>query len=327
MKSNKSLYAVIMSVLLIAAWGGCQAHEDSGSSVNADLSSADPGGEYREEDSDTTESSFGFLDLGITDTPVDELSAIVVQFTGVEIQTEGGNRLQFNFEKPRQIDLLALHGSDSDLLLDHQKLPAGRYNWIRLNVTEDGVNGPGSYVSLPDGTAHPLVIPSGDQSGLKLNNGFNVAAGDTASFTIEFNLRKSVHRPSPPSSGKYRLRPTLRLVDNIEAGSVAGSIDPALIYDPYGPACAIYIFEGRDITPHDMNGTASSPLTTAVIELNPDTGEYTYRAGFLVTGDYTLAFTCQAADDDPETDDSINFGETANVAVLAGAETTYDFLP
>lgn len=300
---------ILLATLLIVALAGCGG-DDSGN-----------------EDTGSSQSSQGFLNLSITDAPIDEVDSVIVQFTGVEIQPETGDRLEFEFEEPRQIDLLDLQSGVSDFLLAQKPLPAGRYSWIRLKV-ETGPGSLDSYVKLADDSIYPLVIPSGNQSGLKLNRGFIVPAGATASFTIDFDLRKSVHKPSPESSDEYRLRPTLRLVDNVEAGSIAGTVDPDLISHAEGSVCAVYLFEGRDAVPADINinGSETGPLTTASIKLDPLSGEYTFRAAFLNAGDYTLAFTCQAGDDDPETDDHIIFGETANVAVLAGAETICDFL-
>jgi len=61
--------------------------------------------------------------------------------------------------EPRQIDLLAL--------------TAGDYSWIRLKV--NAARGLiDSYIDLLDDTRHSLYVPSGSQSGLKLNHGFNV---------------------------------------------------------------------------------------------------------------------------------------------------------
>lgn len=71
------------------------------------------------------------------------------------------------------------------LLLDGVTLNAGRYNWVRLKVNaERGVID--SYIDLLDDSRHSLYIPSGNQTGLKLNRGFDVPEGEMASFTIRF---------------------------------------------------------------------------------------------------------------------------------------------
>ncbi|MDZ7828724.1 MAG: DUF4382 domain-containing protein [Halofilum sp. (in: g-proteobacteria)] len=100
----------------------------------------------------------------------------------------------------REIDLLTLTGDKSEPLLDDAQLAAGRYDWIRLLVN---AKAPGSMI-LPDDTipgtnivldstsgVEDLLIPSGPQTGLKLVSGFNVPSGGSASFTIDFDLRKA----------------------------------------------------------------------------------------------------------------------------------------
>ena len=266
--------------------------------------------------------STGTLIVSVTDAPVDEADAVVVQFTGVVIQSAEGERHDFDFDAPQQIDLLALQGGGSELIL-HETLPAGRYNWIRLKVDaeEDVMD---SFIDI-SGTRHPLRIPSGSQTGLKLNRGFTVPAGGTADFTIDFDLRKSVHNP-PGLWDNYVLRPTLRIVDNIEVGSIAGTVDQALITDV---SCtggdAVYVFSGLDVTPDDVDGTEPEPVTTAQVKFDPDSSQYEYKAAFLSSGDYTVSFTCQASSDAPETDDAITFVGTANATVVAGTVTTHDF--
>ena len=264
----------------------------------------------------------GILSVSVTDAPVDEADAVVVQFTGVEIQSAEGGRFDFDFDAPEQIDLLALQGGGSVLILD-ETLPAGRYNWMRLKVDaeEDVLD---SYINI-SGTLHPLRIPSGSQTGLKLNRGFTVPAGGTVGFTIDFDLRKSVHAP-PGLGDNHVLRPTLRIVDNIDVGHIAGTVDEALITDV---SCtggdAVYVFSGLDITPDDVDGTEPEPVTTAQVNYDPDSSQYKYKASFLSSGDYTVSFTCQASSDAPESDDVIAFVGTGNATVMAGTVTTYDF--
>ena len=84
--------------------------------------------------SETSNESTGSLTLKVTDAPVDSASHVVVEFTGVEIQSATGDRLNFDFPLPRQIDLLSLNSGGSEVILDKVSLPADRYDWIRLKV-------------------------------------------------------------------------------------------------------------------------------------------------------------------------------------------------
>ncbi len=264
----------------------------------------------------------GQLSLAITDAPVDDATAVVVQFTGVDVKPADGSARSFTFAAPRQIDLMALTGHDSELLLDEVEVPSGRYNWVRLHVdaNEDGVAD--SYVDLSDGSRHELEIPSGAETGLKLHSGFTVPNGGAASFTLDFDLRKSVHEPMN-AGDSYKLRPTLRIVDNARAGAIAGTVSALLVTGTCSPA--VYVFAGGGVTPDDVDAIAPEPVTTARPELNVATGDYDYTAGFLAEGAYTVTFTCGAGDDNPATDDALLFVGTQDATVVADQTTTVDF--
>src|SRR5262245_14803252 len=71
------------------------------------------------------QSQFGRINLRITDSPVTSAKRVVVQFTGLEIRPAGGGQPEVFDFAPRQIDLLALDGGGSEILLDNEVLPAG----------------------------------------------------------------------------------------------------------------------------------------------------------------------------------------------------------
>ncbi|WP_420428287.1 DUF4382 domain-containing protein [Algiphilus sp.] len=311
------------------------------------------------------------VQLEVTDAPVDDLSAVTVQFTGVVFNpaddldgtdddaTEedngppenagngnGGNAgavddddddagegdndfIRFTFDTPRQIDLLALTGGRTDILID-EAIPTGRYEWIRLEVdAERGMLD--SFVTRKDGGQVSLFIPSGAQRGLQLNGPFEISANQGARYVVDFDLRKSIKNPQGFSD--YLMRPTLRIVEVSEAGSIAGSVDSSRLAaeectaDPAtGDGAAIYVYDDTSAAPDDL-GSANAPMSTATLTLNESTGVFEYTAAFLAPERYRAAFTCQAAGDDNEADDAIVFSEPQNVAVTAGATATADFGP
>lgn len=279
----------------------------------------------------------GTVTLRITDAPVDSSAVenVFVQFSAIELQGEGGRTTFYFCEDPagaanppvvstspcvkpksKQIDLLHLNSGLSEVLLDGQTVPAGHYNWIRLAVDTGGAMD--SYITV-SASPYELTIPSGDETGLKLNRGFNVAAGGNANFTIDFDLRKSVH---VTGTGEYILRPTLRIVDNLQVGKIAGTVAAGLVTTDCSPA--VYVFAGAGVTPDDIDGVPAEPVTTATVK--SDGSVYRYTAAFLEAGDYTVAFTCQALADDPATsNDEVKFSGTADVSVSANATTIHNF--
>jgi len=276
--------------------------------------------------------SSGTLNLGITDAPIDGAQNVYVQFSGIKLHGSSTGDITLNFcqdpvdasktvvssgtcatSKPKQIDLLNLGSGKSEELLGDYTLAAGHYQWIRLLVdTEDQLD---SYIVLGDGSSHELTIPSGAETGLKLVRGFDVAAGGHSDYTIDFDLRKSVHS----TNGNYMLRPTLRLVDNLQVGSVAGTVSANLLTSCNSPA--VYVYSGSNVTPMDVNTSLDTgPIASAAVSLT----DHTYKAAFLEAGNYTVAFTC-AATDDPATTDTLAFSGTSTVTVAANTKTTHNF--
>ena len=131
---------------------------------------------------------------------------------------------------PGQYDLLELqHGVEA--VLGGGSFEPGRYHSIRLIVARDSkqdretlpAEALKNYVVVA-GEAHPLVVPSGEQTGIKLGHDFTIEAGVTTVLTLDFDVRRSVHR-----CGKghvYRLKPRLRVVPTVvEAdGGVGGTV-------------------------------------------------------------------------------------------------------
>jgi hypothetical protein len=273
----------------------------------------------------------GELSLAVTDAPVDDASSVVVQFRGVAFKRAGSapEVVQNLAPSPRQLDLLQYQNGRAALLLDGATLPAGDYEWVRLIVdNESGVRD--SYVVLSGGEECELRVPSGSESGLKLNRGFTLPADGSVALTIDFDLRKSIHAP-PGQRGSagactqgYLMRPTLRIVDDANVGAIAGHVDAGLVTEECLPK--VYVFSGAGVTPDDLEDAAGSdadPLVVAGVPIENGSTSYAYRAAFLPPGAYTVAFTCD--DDDATADDTLTFTGAQNVTVQANLISTADF--
>ena len=302
--------------------------------------------------SDIDPSGTGRLSVSITDAPLHEAQSVTVNFFGAEVKPADGARLQFFFcEDPDNpgidppvvqdsecdtsdpevvsIDLLQQTGGASAPLLDGVVVPAGRVNWIRLKLDDN----PGEIV-LSNG-AHPLTIPSGSQTGLKLVRGFDVPEDGEVRVVIDFDARKSIVEVHGPMVS-YKLKPALRLVTQF--GAVEGEVDAALL-DPTCLGPSIYVFSGAGAAPDDIDGDAGDPLTSTPVVADPGSSTgFGYRAAFLEPGDYTLAFVCAGGvspdggmsfdepADAPEQDDSLDFTLAAQTAtVVAGQTDRVDF--
>ncbi len=274
----------------------------------------------------------GKVSLGMTDAPVDSAQKVVVQFSSVAFKRDGeaAETITTLNPSPQSIDLLQYQGGRAAVLLSDVSLPAGHYEWVRLMVNAEPVVRD-SYLVPDSGGECELRIPSGAESGLKLNRGFDLPADGSVALTVDFDLRQSVHAPpGQTSSGVactqgYMLRPTLRLVDNANVGAIAGKVDSALV--PVGCTPAVYIFSGASVIPDDIEQTTTGididPLVTATVNVVNGATQYDYKAAFIPTGAYTVAYTC--GPDDPTADNTLVFTGAQNVTVQNNMISTANF--
>lgn len=138
----------------------------------------------------------GTVSLSVTDAPVDDAQSVVVQFRGVAFKREGDSpeTIETLNPSPRQIDLLQFQEGRAALLLDGVTMPAGRYQWIRL-IVDNEPNVRDSYITLESGAECELRVPSGAESGLKLNRGFTLEAEGSVALTVDFALHQSIYAP------------------------------------------------------------------------------------------------------------------------------------
>ncbi len=267
----------------------------------------------------------GSMNLSVADAPVDGADKVVVEFTGVELIPDSGNPVTITLAAPKTIDLLHDSGTASAQLFS-QPVPAGSYGQIRLMVLADG-NPSNSYIILSDGTMHGLQVPSGSETGLKLVSGFTVPSSGVVDYTIDFDLRQAITCP-PGQAPACTLKPVERLVDNTTVGNIQGQVSNTLV--TVGCTPGVYLYAGTVTAPEDMNGTASAsdpnqPLTskTPIASSQPP---YYYQFTFLVPGNYTVAFTCEAAQDNSDqADPALKFSPVkTGIVVTAGQTTTVD---
>jgi hypothetical protein len=254
------------------------------------------------------------LNLALTDAPLTSATKVWIQFTGVEVKPVNGNAIDLNFGTARGFDLLTLSGGKTATFLNGQSVPAGAYEWVRLIVDTT----PGASYIIDATGQHNLTIPSGAETGLKLIQGFTMPVGGVADFTVDFVLSKSIIAP-PGQAPDYLLKPVLRLVDNAQVGTIAGTFQPATLAAQ--PNCGtqppvVYVYPGAGVTPDDIylpiapavdapppagSPPEVEPLVTATATIN-SSSLYAYSIPFLPVGTYTVAFTCDR--DEPTVDES-----------------------
>jgi hypothetical protein len=156
------------------------------------------------------------------------VKSIVVTVVRVDARVEGGGWQPISVQLAT-IDLLALPAT-----LGVTKLPAGNTESLRLIVSPSGP----SSVTTNDGVVHPLFVPSGDTSGIKIVGDFDVApcAGGHVTFSFAGD-HGIVVRPAGDGDGDldddaglialgaWVLRPVIRIEEVVTGGTCNGDDD------------------------------------------------------------------------------------------------------
>jgi len=156
----------------------------------------------------------GDIEIRLVDAPNMDVTQIVVTITSVEAHVAG--KWQTLSSTQKTVDLLKLQGG-TFALLGVTSLPAGKITQFRLYVTDAGPN----YVVTPDNMSHPLTVPSGDESGIKLKADVDVAPCSQGSLTLDFDGHNSIftHPLGTGAGDEWILRPVIRLKEVALSGS------------------------------------------------------------------------------------------------------------
>lgn len=318
---------LLLTSLTVAACGG-----GGGSSIN-DVRTSD-------------------VSLRFSDAPVENADKVVITVDKIIFSRNSGDITIDRFTSSEmnldnadtfQLDLLEVQGNDSRLVLDLVKLPIGSYTNFRIEVLDEDVNH--SYVQESDsGLLKPIKVPSDE---LKLGS-FEVSDQSSQTFVVEFGLRQSLtYNPGPD---RYILKPTgVRVVSLENAATLSGVADLAAIHQ--NAPCSTkpdstvgnvaYLYSGHNLNtsnlgdvlvrPEDAgDGEESDPNVPAniiapAVATNVD-AEGNFLFSFLNSGQYTLAFSCQASDDNPVLFDGIRIPapSSASAEVTLGAGETHN---
>jgi len=205
---------------------------------------------------ETNSTSTGELSLLLTDASTEDYKAVYVTIKEVQVhlgrETEGEENRSWEVvsEPDETYNLLELvNGAIEELGI--RDLSAGHYAQLRMildDTADDGTNLKGeshpfaNYIVTQSDGYEELKIPSGFQTGIKIVHGFDVAEGQLTELILDFDVSKSVIKAG--NSGKWILKPTIKVIDTLVTASVSGIISggdrsavqnatvSAQIYDP-----------------------------------------------------------------------------------------------
>jgi hypothetical protein len=287
------------------------------------------------------------LSISLMDAPVDDVTAVHVEITAIWIKSADDDVPPFELaleDAPVTVDLLELTEENAAVLVDGALIDAGAYEWLAMDVNAEIDNVLDSFVETKTGEIKEVFVPSGR---VRLVDGFEVEANEAVQLLFDWDLRKGLVYP-PGLGGGYILKPAFRIIDVTEFGSLSGEVlvmetvmnaDYACNSDNeaenYDIGNVVYVFEGGDVVPDDIDEIGTEPFATVDATLSgADPTVYEYRT-LLPFGDYTVAFTCQGGSDLAETSetgdadpmlDTVNFIGVQNVTISgATPDVTVDF--
>lgn len=238
-------FALIASMLLFTAGCGSDPANSSGGILS-------PSG------------STGTLRVNLTDAP-GNFDKVNVTFSEIALKY-GDSWIEISGEE-QTFDLLTLTGGITTLL-GEQTLEAGRYGQLRLILSKAEV--------VVGGVTHPLTVPGGSASGLKLGTNFTLEAGETKVLVVDFDAGLSIRKKG---NGGYMLRPMLRL---IEAQNTTGKITGVLA-DPFAGVSALAIAGSDTVSSSPVDETSGAftiaflPASSYTVSLADSLGTQLYQ--------------------------------------------------
>lgn len=233
---------------------------------------------------DRIESGNGRASFYLTDGPLEaeNVSEVVISISKVEVFGPEGWTTVKEFENPEAINLLELQGGET-FFLDERELVSGLYDQIRLGLSSSVIAGenPAHYVKFKDESIEEITIPSGDQTGYKVVGDFTIPDGGVTSIIIDFDVRKSVVKSG--NSGQFILKPTLRLIEDANVGSIEGSIT-----GEFDGSLVVYAYNDGEYDENEAEPNADGLVFANALTSSNVDGDGNYNLAFLPSGNYDL---------------------------------------
>ncbi len=201
------------------------------------------------------------LQVALIDAPGDfEKVNIDIQDVQINSGTDEGGFTSLEGVNTGVFDILELTAGLEAILADVE-LPAGRLSQIRLILGDQNE----LFIETEDPAApdmQELTVPSGSQSGLKLNVNLDLEEGITYKVLLDFDASKSI--VSTGNAGKYNLKPVIKTSVEATSGAIRGIVDP---------------IGNSTVTATHEDGTENTTFTN-------DAGEFVLRG--LSAGQYNI---------------------------------------
>ena len=237
-------------------------------------------------------STTGIMSLSVTDTPPklgDDVTEVNIAVIGIEYNHDGNWVNADDFE-PQTFNLLELQNGRS-LHLGDMILPAGHYTELRFILAApekeaDVKSNPDCNITFEDGSSVPLFVPSGSESGYKAKGAFDITADAKVAIMADFDVQKSIVVAG--NSGKYLLKPVIRLIVTELSGDIDGTVIDASEYDPE-VSLVVYAYEDDTYDRGEEEEIDGILFSNAISSSNVNMDNGSFTLAFLEEGLYDLA--------------------------------------
>lgn len=197
------------------------------------------------------------LHVRLTDAPA-VYDSVIVDIISVMVHSDQTGWVTMNMPAPGRYNLLQFTNG-MDTLIATTTIPTGRVSQIRLIL--------GSNNSITkNGVTYPLTVPSGSESGLKLQIKKDIVEGVTNIIQLDFDAGRSIVETG---NGEFKLKPVIRAITTGIDGSIRGAIQP------FVPAIA-FAYAGNDTFTSQVDTSggfliSGVPAGTYTVCVHPDT--------------------------------------------------------
>ncbi|CAN5445137.1 hypothetical protein BH23BAC3_BH23BAC3_35860 [soil metagenome] len=226
----------------------------------------------------------GTMVVKLHDAPVDydevNISVARVEVNNTENESEGWTVIS---EPNETYNILDLVNGDMAVLADVE-LEVGTYEQIRLILNDENT-------VVIDGESYDLFVPSGVQTGVKLNIDAEIREGIVYTLLLDFDANRSVVKRGV--TNEYNLKPVIRATNEAITGNVSGTVLPV------DARAAVFAIQESDTLSTTFADTTS--------------GEFTLVG--LKSGSYTVSVEPREEGFEPAALDNVDVtvGETNNV--------------
>lgn len=205
-----------------------------------------------------SDGSMGTMTVEMTDAPIDSADAVNVHIERVEVQaqdSEGEEGEWIILSEPQQsYNLLELVNGATEVI-GTKELEPGTYEQIRLILSTDG------HSVVVDNTEYSMTVPSGAQTGIKLNIDAEIQPDIEYVLLLDFDASRSVVAAGQPGNAqKYLLKPVIKAKEKAITGNIEGVVNPA------DAQPVVYAIAGSDTLASTIADTSSGDFRLIGLE-------------------------------------------------------------